>query len=82
MPRSRSLISGMVSTHGLTNDSMVLLDAMDVQDRCIVHGEEEQLSQQQHFEILARLYPFLIFENTTPGREAADDCRQETLRGG
>ena len=41
----------MVSTHGLTNDSMVLLDAMDVQDGRIVHGEEEQLSQQQHFEI-------------------------------
>ena len=32
----------MVNTHGLTNDEMIILDAMDLQDRCIVHSEVDK----------------------------------------
>jgi hypothetical protein len=39
VPRCRSLIPGTVNTYGVTHDKMSLLDAMDVQDGCIVHGE-------------------------------------------
>jgi hypothetical protein len=32
----------MVNTHGFTNDPMIILDAMDLQDERMVHGEVDQ----------------------------------------
>jgi hypothetical protein len=40
--RCRSLIPGTVNTYGVTHDKLILLDAMDVQDGRIVHGEVNQ----------------------------------------
>jgi len=37
-----SLIPGVINPHGLTNDPMILLDAMDFQNRRIVHGEVDK----------------------------------------
>ena len=42
MLRCRSLIPGMVNTHGLTDDPMIILDAMDLPDERIVHGEVDK----------------------------------------
>ena len=39
LPRSSSLLPGIVNTHGLTNDQMIILEAMDLQNGDIVHGE-------------------------------------------
>jgi hypothetical protein len=36
------LIPGLGNTHGLTNDEMILPDAMDVQDRRIVRSEVDK----------------------------------------
>ena len=35
-------IPGMINPHGLTNDAMILLDTMDLQNRCMVHSEVAQ----------------------------------------
>jgi hypothetical protein len=32
----------MVNTHGLTNDPMIILDAMDLQEGRLVHGEVDK----------------------------------------
>ena len=32
----------MINPHGLTNDEMIFLEAMDLQDRRIVHGEVDK----------------------------------------
>ena len=42
MPYCRSVIPGTVNPHGLTNDEMIFLEAMDLQDRRIVHGEVDK----------------------------------------
>src|SRR5262245_55746253 len=40
--RCHSLIPGVINPHGLTHDPMILLDAMDFQNRRIVHGAVDQ----------------------------------------
>ena len=42
MPCCRSLIPGMVNPHGLTNEERSRLDAVDLQERRMVHGEMDQ----------------------------------------
>jgi hypothetical protein len=32
----------MINPHGFTNDEMIFLEAMDLQDRRIVHGEVDK----------------------------------------
>ena len=32
----------MVNPYGLTDDEMILLEAMDLQERCIIHGEVDK----------------------------------------
>ena len=42
LPHCHSLIPGMINPHGLTNDAMILLDTMDLQNRRMVHSEVAQ----------------------------------------
>ena len=47
LPCCRSLIPRMVNPHGLTDDAMILLDVMDLQDRCMVYDEVDQRHWRQ-----------------------------------
>ena len=42
LPHCHSLIPGMINPHGLTNDAMILLDTMDLQNRRMVYSEVAQ----------------------------------------
>src|SRR5215475_932495 len=42
LPCRCSLVPGMVNTYGLTNQPMIILEAMDLQEGRIVHGEVDQ----------------------------------------
>jgi hypothetical protein len=42
LPCCHSLIPGVINPHGFTNDPMIRLDAMDCQNRRIVHGEVDK----------------------------------------
>ena len=38
MLRGRPLIPGLVNTHSITDEQMIVLDTMDLEARGIVHG--------------------------------------------
>src|SRR5262249_38324207 len=81
LPRCGSLIPGIVNTHGLTHDPVIILEAMDQQEGCLVHGEVDKghwRKEGNHYGRCRRgRRPFVAGERLIRGGEREPDLPLE-----